>query len=78
MLHRCLEAPPETERVWGGLCTLRQKISRENKNTIHNILIEFYKKRLSEKYKLFLSDRGEQTLIDDIPTLSSFTTIDQL
>ena len=21
MLHRCLEAPPETERVWGGLCT---------------------------------------------------------
>lgn len=57
---------------------LRQKISRENKNTIHNILIDFYKKRLSEKYRLFLSDRGEQTLIDDIPTLSSFTTIDQL
>ena len=50
---------------------LRQKI-------IHNILIDFYEKRLSEKYKLFLSDRGEQTLIDDIPTLSSFTTIDQL
>ena len=22
MLHRCLEAPPETERVWGGLCNL--------------------------------------------------------
>ena len=22
MLHRCLEAPPETERVWGGLCIL--------------------------------------------------------
>ena len=22
MLHRCLEAPPETERVWGGLCRL--------------------------------------------------------
>ena len=21
MLHRCLEAPPETERVWGGLCS---------------------------------------------------------
>ena len=21
MLHWCLEAPPETERVWGGLCT---------------------------------------------------------
>ena len=42
------------------------------------ILIDFYKKRLSEKYRLFLSDRGEQTLIDDIPTLSSFTTIDQL
>ena len=20
MLHWCLEAPPETERVWGGLC----------------------------------------------------------
>ena len=57
---------------------LRQKISRENKKTIHTILIDFYKKRLSEKYRLFLSDRGEQTLIDDIPTLSSFTTIDQL
>lgn len=57
---------------------LRQKVSWENKNTIHNILLDFYKKRLSEKYRLFLSDRGEQTLIDDIPTLSSFTTIDQL
>lgn len=57
---------------------LRQKISRQNKDTIHNILIDFYEKRLSEKYKLFLSDRGEHTLIDDIPTLSSFTTIDQL
>ena len=22
MLHWCLEAPPETERVWGGLCIL--------------------------------------------------------
>jgi len=22
MLHWCLEAPPETERVWGGLCTI--------------------------------------------------------
>ena len=21
MLHWCLEAPPETERVWGGLCS---------------------------------------------------------
>lgn len=58
--------------------SLRQKISKENKNTIHQILIDFYKKRLSEKYILFLGDRGEQTLIDDIPTLSSFTTIDQL
>ena len=22
MLHWCLEAPPETERVWGGLCSV--------------------------------------------------------
>ena len=22
MLHWCLEAPPETERVWGGLCSI--------------------------------------------------------
>ena len=26
MLHRWLGAPPETERVWGGLCTIKQAI----------------------------------------------------
>ena len=24
MLHWCLEAPPETERVWGGLCKIME------------------------------------------------------
>ena len=32
MLHWCLEAPPETERVWGGLCTLcRYSVQRYKK-----------------------------------------------
>jgi hypothetical protein len=26
MLHWCLEAPPETERVWGGLCKLLEDV----------------------------------------------------
>lgn len=57
---------------------LRYKLCKESKDTVHNILISFYRNRLTEKYRLFISDRGHQTLIDDIPTLSSFTTIDQL
>lgn len=58
--------------------TLRHRLRSEKKDTIHSILIDFYINRITEKYKLFLSDRGNQTHIDDIPTLSSFTIIDQM
>ena len=30
MLHWCLEAPPETERVWGGLCNLGEIMHAQN------------------------------------------------
>ena len=41
MLHRCLEAPPETERVWGGLCSLVEKPKDEgfyDRDEICNLL----------------------------------------
>lgn len=57
---------------------IRLILSKEKKVVIHQLLLSFYKQRLSEKNKLFLSDRGDQTLVDDIPALSTLTLIDEL
>ena len=55
---------------------IRLRLSKLRKKTIHELLISFYRQRLSERFQFFMNDRGENTLIDDIPTLSSFTRIE--
>ena len=52
-------------------------LSKEKKAVIHQLLISFYQNRLSERFSLFLSERGIQTLVDDIPTLSTFMLVDE-
>lgn len=56
---------------------IRLLLSKEKKADVHQLLLSFYRKRLTEKYQLFLSDRGKHTLVDDIPTLSTLTLIDE-
>lgn len=56
---------------------IRFLLSKKKKADIHTLLIDFYKYRLTEKYQLFVRERGEHTLIDDIPTLSTLTLIDE-
>ena len=56
---------------------IRIKLSRERKAVVHQLLLSFYQQRLTERFQLFMSERGDFTLIDDIPTLSSLTRIDQ-
>lgn len=55
---------------------LRSHLSKKGKSEIHQILISFYQQRLSERFRFFLNERGEYTLVDDIPTLSSLTRIE--
>ena len=56
---------------------IRLILSKKNKAAIHHILISFYQSRLSDRFLLFLKERGQNTLIDDIPTLSSLTLVDE-
>ena len=56
---------------------IRLLLSKKKKADIHQLLVTFYQQRISEKFQLFLNDRGAQTLVDDIPTLSTLTLIDQ-
>lgn len=55
---------------------IRNKLSMKKKEYIHHLLIDFYRTRLTERFKIFLGDRGEATVVDDIPTLSSFHIIE--
>lgn len=55
---------------------LRSHLSKKGKSEIHQVLISFYQQRLSERFRFFLNERGEYTLVDDIPTLSSLTRIE--
>lgn len=57
---------------------LRAQLETESKKVIHNYLVDFYAYRLTERFRCFIDDRGERTLIDDIPTLSLLTTIEEL
>lgn len=50
---------------------LRTYISRKSLNKIHDLLCSYFSLKIENKYKLFLSDRGMETHIDDIPLLSS-------
>lgn len=56
---------------------IRLLLSKEKKADIHQLLISFYKQRLTERFQLFMRDRGDYTLADDIPILSSLTLIDE-
>lgn len=55
---------------------IRLQLSKEKKASIHQFLVSFYQQRLSERFRSFLNERGEYTLVDDIPTLSSLTRIE--
>ncbi len=50
---------------------IRQQYIRKSTDKIHTLFINYMQKKLQAKYELFLQNRGEYTLIDDIPLLSS-------
>lgn len=54
----------------------RLALSKTKMTEVHQLLVSFYRYRLTERFQLFMRDRGEHTLIDDIPTLSLLTRID--
>jgi hypothetical protein len=56
MLHRCLEAPPETERVWGGLCTQLKVL--EIPSCYHGV--EFLRKDLKGRAKVYVYPNGNE------------------
>lgn len=56
---------------------IRLLLSKKKKADIQQLLVSFYKQRLAEKFLLFMSERGENTLVDDIPTLSTFMFVDE-
>lgn len=55
---------------------LRSLLSKEKKGVLHELLISFYQQRLYERFYYFMNERGKNTHIDDIPTLSSLTRIE--
>lgn len=56
---------------------IRLQLLKERMTTIHDLLVSFYQHRLSERFNFFMKERGEYTLVDDIPTLSSLTRIER-
>jgi hypothetical protein len=54
---------------------VRQQYIKKSTNKIHTIFIDYMRKKIQSKYELFLQNRGEYTLIDDIPLLSSYLFI---
>lgn len=57
--------------------TIRIHLAKKNKTIIHSTLLSFYRHRISERFRFFMNDRGLQTHIDDIPTLSALNIIDK-
>lgn len=55
---------------------IRLLISKEKKAVVHQLLLSFYRQRLFERFHFFMNERGEYTLVDDIPTLSSLIRIE--
>ena len=55
---------------------IRQQLMKEKKTVVHQLLLSFYKQRISERFHFFINERGQHTLIDDIPTLSSLNHIE--
>lgn len=50
---------------------VRKYASQISITKTHQLLREYFSFKIKEKYLLFLSDRGVETHIDDIPLLSS-------
>ena len=50
---------------------VRQQYIKKSTDKIHTIFIDYMQRKIQSKYELFLRDRGEYTLIDDISLLSS-------
>lgn len=57
---------------------IRLQLLKRGINTVHELLVSFYQQRFSERFHFFMNERGEYTLVDDIPTLSSLTRIELL
>ena len=55
---------------------IRLQVHKFGIKRVHQLLVSFYQQRLSERFHFFINERGENTLIDDIPTLSSLTQIE--
>ncbi len=55
---------------------IRQQLMKEKKSVVHQLLLSFYQERISERFHFFINERGQHTLIDDIPTLSSLNRIE--
>jgi len=55
---------------------LRTLLSKKSKSVIHELLVDFYRHRITERYKCFFNERGVYTHVDDIPVLSSFHVIE--
>lgn len=55
---------------------IRLLLSKKKKAVVHQLLLSFYQQRLFERFHFFMNERGEYTLVDDIPTLSSLNRIE--
>ena len=54
---------------------IRQQYIKKSMDSVHTIFIDYMQRKIQSKYELFLQNRGEYTLIDDIPLLSSSVSI---
>ena len=54
---------------------IREQYIKKSIDKVHTIFIDYMQRKIQTKYELFLRNRGEFTLIDDIPLLSSSLNI---
>ena len=89
MLHWCLEAPPETERVWGALCTFEQCYNAEKRRRLPRKLLLHRTARcedmhlIGENYELYkMMEEQMKTSYEQLYTrlqgFSFFITEEQL
>ena len=54
---------------------VRQLLSKKSKKQIHEQLLNFYKEKLTVSFKQYIEDKGENSVIDDLPILSKESQI---
>jgi len=54
---------------------VRQLLSKKSKKQIHEQLLNFYKEKLAVSFKQYIEDKGEYSVIDDLPILSKESQI---